>query len=213
VQQNNEQDRRIVVGVDGSEPAKAAMRWALTQARLTDATVEAVTAWQDPAMSGFSYGWSPMLYDGDSIATLTEKTLNETDRGSDRWPGQRSARRNQDPSGPGPSGPGDGQSLGRGSAARARKPGPQHVRRDSPRFGQPTLCATRALSRGRDSTLTAPWWPPWPRAGPVRRSSPSEWFAAMHALLMRLRTETWSIVHEATSNLRYMQSPRRVVRG
>jgi nucleotide-binding universal stress UspA family protein len=78
VQQNNEQDRRIVVGVDGSEHAKAAMRWALTQARLTGATVEAVTAWQDPAMSGFSYGWSPMLFDGDSIATLTEKTLNET---------------------------------------------------------------------------------------------------------------------------------------
>jgi nucleotide-binding universal stress UspA family protein len=78
VDQHNEQDRRIVVGVDGSEHAKAAMRWALTQARLTDATVEAVTAWQDPAMSGFSYGWSPMLFEGDSIATLTEKTLNET---------------------------------------------------------------------------------------------------------------------------------------
>jgi nucleotide-binding universal stress UspA family protein len=78
VQQNNEQDRRIVVGVDGSEHAKTAMRWALTQARLTGATVEAVTAWQDPAMSGFSYGWSPMLFDGDSIATLTEKTLHET---------------------------------------------------------------------------------------------------------------------------------------
>jgi nucleotide-binding universal stress UspA family protein len=74
----NEHDRRIVVGVDGSEHAKTALHWAIDQARLTDATVEAVTAWQDPAMSGFSYGWSPMLFDGDSIATLTQKTLDET---------------------------------------------------------------------------------------------------------------------------------------
>jgi nucleotide-binding universal stress UspA family protein len=75
---NQQQDRRIVVGVDGSENAKTALRWAIGQARLTGAALEAVTAWQDPAMSGFSYGWSPMLFDGDSIATLTEKTLDET---------------------------------------------------------------------------------------------------------------------------------------
>jgi nucleotide-binding universal stress UspA family protein len=74
----NDHDRRIVVGVDGSENAKTALHWAIGQARRTDATIEAVTAWQDPAMSGFSYGWSPMLFDGDSIATLTEKTLDET---------------------------------------------------------------------------------------------------------------------------------------
>jgi len=77
-EQSNQHDRRIVVGVDGSECAKAALRWAVVQARLTDAVVVATTAWEDPAMSGFSYGWSPMLFDGDSIATLTEKTLDET---------------------------------------------------------------------------------------------------------------------------------------
>lgn len=75
---NQQQDRRIAVGVDGSENAKTALRWAIGQARLTGAALEAVTAWQDPALSGFSYGWSPMLFDGDSIATLTEKTLDET---------------------------------------------------------------------------------------------------------------------------------------
>jgi nucleotide-binding universal stress UspA family protein len=37
---------RIVVGVDGSVPSKAALRWALRQARLTGAVVEAVTAWE-----------------------------------------------------------------------------------------------------------------------------------------------------------------------
>jgi nucleotide-binding universal stress UspA family protein len=36
---------RIVVGVDGSEEAAAALRWAVEEARLRDATVEAVHAW------------------------------------------------------------------------------------------------------------------------------------------------------------------------
>jgi hypothetical protein len=39
-------EHRIVVGVDGSVPSKAALRWALRQARLTGAVVEAVTAWE-----------------------------------------------------------------------------------------------------------------------------------------------------------------------
>ena len=47
---------RIVVGVDGSVPSKAALAWALRQARLTGAVVEAVTAWETPAVTGY-----PML--------------------------------------------------------------------------------------------------------------------------------------------------------
>ena len=39
---------RIVAGVDGFEPSKAALRWAIDQAKLTGATVEAVTAWHIP---------------------------------------------------------------------------------------------------------------------------------------------------------------------
>ncbi len=39
---------RIVVGVDGSAPSRAALRWAVGQARLTGGTVEAVIAWQLP---------------------------------------------------------------------------------------------------------------------------------------------------------------------
>jgi nucleotide-binding universal stress UspA family protein len=75
-QANN--DRRIVVGVDGSQCSKAALRWAMTQARLIDATVEAVNAWQDPVMLGYSYGWAPAVFEGDSVPTITEKTLDET---------------------------------------------------------------------------------------------------------------------------------------
>ncbi|MFJ9839684.1 universal stress protein [Kitasatospora sp. NPDC101155] len=52
---------RIVVGVDGSAPSKAALRWAIGQAVLTGATVHAVAAWEYPSL----YGWfAPMVDDG-----------------------------------------------------------------------------------------------------------------------------------------------------
>ena len=41
-------DHRIVVGIDGSESSKAALAWAVRQAGLTGATVEAITAWRYP---------------------------------------------------------------------------------------------------------------------------------------------------------------------
>jgi nucleotide-binding universal stress UspA family protein len=39
---------RVVLGVDGSLPSRAALAWAVEQAKLTDATVEAVITWQYP---------------------------------------------------------------------------------------------------------------------------------------------------------------------
>jgi len=39
---------RVVVGIDGSTDARWAMRWALDEAQIRDATVEAVVAWQYP---------------------------------------------------------------------------------------------------------------------------------------------------------------------
>jgi hypothetical protein len=41
--------RRIVAGVDGS-PSLAELRWALRQAKLTGATVDAVIAWRYPVV-------------------------------------------------------------------------------------------------------------------------------------------------------------------
>lgn len=58
VQQQQAPGYRIVVGVDGSAPSKAALAWAIRQAELTGATVEAVMAWQYPVMVG-GYGWVP----------------------------------------------------------------------------------------------------------------------------------------------------------
>lgn len=46
--------RRIVVGVDGSAPSKAALAWAIGQARLTGAVVEAVIAWESPALTRYA---------------------------------------------------------------------------------------------------------------------------------------------------------------
>jgi nucleotide-binding universal stress UspA family protein len=47
-----EPEHKIVVGVDGSASSKAALAWAVRQAELTGATVEAVIAWHRPAMVG-----------------------------------------------------------------------------------------------------------------------------------------------------------------
>ncbi|WP_329140862.1 universal stress protein [Streptomyces sp. NBC_01476] len=45
---------RIVVGVDGSEPSLQALRWAARQAALTDASLEAVMAWELPGAVGWA---------------------------------------------------------------------------------------------------------------------------------------------------------------
>ena len=58
-QQGDGSSARIVVGVDGSPSAGEALRWAVRQAELTGATVEAVIAWHPPLMVG-GYGWPPV---------------------------------------------------------------------------------------------------------------------------------------------------------
>ncbi|HEY5023722.1 MAG TPA: universal stress protein [Acidimicrobiales bacterium] len=45
----------IVVGVDGSEPSKRALRWAADQARLTGAELQVITTWEYPP----TLGWAP----------------------------------------------------------------------------------------------------------------------------------------------------------
>jgi nucleotide-binding universal stress UspA family protein len=41
---------RIVVGIDGSDQSRAAVRWAVEQARAVGGAVEAVAVWQEPLM-------------------------------------------------------------------------------------------------------------------------------------------------------------------
>lgn len=54
-------EHRIVVGVDGSVPSKAALAWAVRQARLTGASVEAVIAWETPASYGYPMPAAPAV--------------------------------------------------------------------------------------------------------------------------------------------------------
>jgi nucleotide-binding universal stress UspA family protein len=70
----------IVVGVDGSEDSKDALRWAARQAELTATTVTAVmawqlpvtfgTVWQMPATYGKSHDLSQVDFSADAKKTL-----------------------------------------------------------------------------------------------------------------------------------------------
>ena len=44
---------RIVVGIDGSQAAREALRWAVDEAHRRNATVEAVYAWHQPFIAGY----------------------------------------------------------------------------------------------------------------------------------------------------------------
>lgn len=64
---------RIVVGVDGSQPSKAALRWAIRQATLTGGSVDAVTAWWYPP----GYGLAPTASGEPDFETEARKSLTE----------------------------------------------------------------------------------------------------------------------------------------
>ena len=70
--ETTEHQQRIVVGVDGSPASQDALRWAVAQASLTGAVVEAVTAWQFPA----TYGGYPV--DAGTDWRANAQTVQET---------------------------------------------------------------------------------------------------------------------------------------
>ncbi|PYC75836.1 universal stress protein UspA [Streptomyces tateyamensis] len=71
-------ERRIVVGVDGSDPAAAALRWALTQAAATGAgVVEAVNVWELPGYYTLAVGVLPPPTEGLEPEQLAGRILAE----------------------------------------------------------------------------------------------------------------------------------------
>ncbi|MEW2518929.1 universal stress protein [Actinacidiphila alni] len=66
---------RIVVGVDGSDPSLQALRWAVRQAALTGAVLEAVIAWEMPP----AYGWGglPALPEDFDLEATTARVLDD----------------------------------------------------------------------------------------------------------------------------------------
>ena len=77
-EQTRAADDRVVVGVDGSEPSKQALRWAQFIARTTASTLEVVAAWQPYTAYGWmGAGMAPMTTDWDP-AQEAEKALTAT---------------------------------------------------------------------------------------------------------------------------------------
>jgi len=68
---------RIVVGVDGSPASKAALAWAVEQAGLTGASVDAVIAWHYPIMvAGMPYAPIAMVECAD-FGEFATKVLSD----------------------------------------------------------------------------------------------------------------------------------------
>ncbi|WP_439564396.1 universal stress protein [Microcella sp.] len=65
--------RFFVVGVDGSDASVGALNWAIERAKLLDADVHVVTAWELP----FTSILSPTLVD-DDYAAFAQRTLDES---------------------------------------------------------------------------------------------------------------------------------------
>jgi nucleotide-binding universal stress UspA family protein len=70
---------RIVVGVDGSPSSERALRWALRQAKLTGAAIDAVIAWHFPFISG-GYTWPPtgIMVSATEFRKIAEQVLADT---------------------------------------------------------------------------------------------------------------------------------------
>ena len=68
---------RIVVGVDGSEHARAALEWAVALARLTDAEIVAVHALHEPAYA-YAYPYAvPLRFDPEWRAAVRREFEDE----------------------------------------------------------------------------------------------------------------------------------------
>jgi nucleotide-binding universal stress UspA family protein len=86
--EKNGTERRIVAGVDGSDSSLRALRWAIRQAGLTGATVDAIAAWHYPVATG-GFGYAPMgtgeKFDFNEITqkVLADAIGSTVDQGSD----------------------------------------------------------------------------------------------------------------------------------
>lgn len=74
-----ETQQRIVAGVDGSGHSHGALRWALEQARVTGAQVDAVTAWRYPTTYGLATIVPDIDLESEATAMLTKALEEVTD--------------------------------------------------------------------------------------------------------------------------------------
>jgi len=67
---------RIVVGVDGSDESRAALAWAVEEARHHGATVDAVHAWSYPAAAYISGMVPSLTFPADELAAGAKGVLD-----------------------------------------------------------------------------------------------------------------------------------------
>jgi nucleotide-binding universal stress UspA family protein len=72
---------RIVVGVDGSDTARRALRWAVDEAILRRATLEVVHAWHMPYLDGGMF--SPAVFDPRELEEVATASLDAALEGID----------------------------------------------------------------------------------------------------------------------------------
>ena len=71
---------RIVVGVDGSQPSREALVWAVRQAELTGALVDAVIAWHFPVVIGGMPVGPIAVLEGSDFGKFAATALNDSIR-------------------------------------------------------------------------------------------------------------------------------------
>jgi nucleotide-binding universal stress UspA family protein len=67
---------RVVVGIDGSENAKKATRWAAKEAELRGSKLELVSAWQIP-IYGYSYGYGIAAISEEMVKSLAKNAEDD----------------------------------------------------------------------------------------------------------------------------------------
>ncbi|MFF4145572.1 universal stress protein [Streptomyces sp. NPDC001698] len=70
-------ERRVVVGVDGSQSSYEALRWAVRYAGLVDGIVEAVAVWELPGLYSWSAPAVDMEVDEDETREKMRRELTE----------------------------------------------------------------------------------------------------------------------------------------
>jgi nucleotide-binding universal stress UspA family protein len=68
---------RIVVGVDGSEPSRAALQWAVDEACRRQAQLETVHVWQYPNVYATTGAFSAFVFDSSELEAAAKAELDE----------------------------------------------------------------------------------------------------------------------------------------
>jgi nucleotide-binding universal stress UspA family protein len=71
-------ERRIVVGVDGSQPSRHALQWAQFMARVLNAAIDAVAVWDISAVmsEGWVDDWNPEKETAANLHSTLEEVLS-----------------------------------------------------------------------------------------------------------------------------------------